>query len=70
MRSYFTRWVSALADALTRSGRDAAASTALAEEIVALIQGAIILARALDEPAVFTRAMTALRARAAKRTQA
>ena len=69
VRSYFTRWVSALADALTRSGRDAAASTALAEEIVAQVQGAIVLARALDEPAVFTRAMTALRARAAERTQ-
>ncbi|WP_412760056.1 TetR/AcrR family transcriptional regulator [Methylobacterium guangdongense] len=65
VRSYFARWVAALAGALERSGRNAAASNALAEEIVAQIQGAIVLARALDDPAVFSRAMTALRARAA-----
>ncbi|MCJ2071884.1 TetR/AcrR family transcriptional regulator [Methylobacterium sp. J-030] len=65
VRSYFARWVAALADALQRSGRDAAGSTALAEEIVVQIQGAIVLSRALDQPAVFSRAMTALRARAA-----
>ena len=65
VRSYFARWVAALAAALERSGRGAAGSTALAEEIVMQIQGAIILARALDDPAVFTRAMSALRAKAA-----
>ncbi|MCJ2018492.1 TetR/AcrR family transcriptional regulator [Methylobacterium sp. E-065] len=65
VRSYFARWVAALAGALERSGRDIAGSTALAEEIVAQIQGAIVLARALDDPAVFTRTITALRARAA-----
>ena len=58
-------WLAALAGALEQSGRDAAASIALAEEIVAQIQGAIVLARALNEPAVFARAMTNLRARAA-----
>ncbi|MCJ2054354.1 TetR/AcrR family transcriptional regulator [Methylobacterium sp. J-070] len=65
VRSYFARWVAALADALGRSGRDAGASVALAEEIVAQIQGAIVLARALDEPALFARAIAALRARVA-----
>lgn len=65
VQSYFARWVAALADALKRSGRDDAASVALAEEVVAQIQGAIVLARALGEPALFTRAMTALRARVA-----
>ncbi|MGU3666575.1 TetR/AcrR family transcriptional regulator [Methylobacterium sp. A49B] len=65
VRSYFARWVAALAEALRRSGRDPVASTALAEEVVAQIQGAIVLARALDEPAVFTRAMTALKGRVA-----
>jgi TetR/AcrR family transcriptional regulator, lmrAB and yxaGH operons repressor len=65
VRSYFARWVAALAEALRRSGRDPMASTALAEEVVAQIQGAIVLARALDEPAVFTRAMTALKGRVA-----
>lgn len=65
VQSYFARWVAALADALKRSGRDDAASVALAEEVVAQIQGAIVLTRALGEPALFTRAMTALRARVA-----
>ena len=65
VRSYFARWVAALADALGRSGRDAGASVALAEEIVAQIQGAIVLARALDEPALFARAIAVLRARVA-----
>ncbi len=41
VRRYFARWVAALAGALEQSGRDAAASIALAEEIVAQIQGAI-----------------------------
>ena len=65
VQGYFARWVSALADALKRSGRDDAASVALAEEVVAQIQGAIVLARALGEPALFTRAMAALRTRIA-----
>ncbi|MGH1575366.1 TetR/AcrR family transcriptional regulator [Methylobacterium sp. P31] len=65
VRSYFARWVAALSDALRRSGRDAAASDALAEEVVAQIQGAIVLARALNEPPLFTRAIAALRARVA-----
>jgi TetR/AcrR family transcriptional regulator, lmrAB and yxaGH operons repressor len=65
VRSYFARWVAALAEALERSGRDRAASVALAEEVVTHIQGALVLARALDEPALFARAMTGLRARVA-----
>jgi TetR/AcrR family transcriptional repressor of lmrAB and yxaGH operons len=65
VRGYFARWVAALADALRRSGQDAAASTALAEEVVAQIQGAIVLARALDQPALFTRALATLRSRMA-----
>lgn len=65
VRGYFARWVAALADALRRAGHGEAASVALAEEIVAQIQGAIVLARALDEPAVFARALDALRSRIA-----
>lgn len=63
VRNYFTRWVAALADALVRSGWDTTAATALAEEIVAGIQGAIVLTRALDDPTVFTRTIARLRAR-------
>jgi AcrR family transcriptional regulator len=65
VRSYFARWIAALAGALERSGRNTAVSNALAEEIVVQVQGAIVLARALDDPAVFSRAMTALRVKAA-----
>jgi len=65
VRDYFARWVSALAYALRRVGGDGPEGTALAEETVAQIQGAIVLARALDEPALFTRALAALRSRIA-----
>lgn len=60
---YFERWVVALTDALRRSGHDERHASALAEEVAAGIQGAIVLARALDEPAVFERAISQLRAR-------
>jgi TetR/AcrR family transcriptional repressor of lmrAB and yxaGH operons len=56
---YFMRWQEALADALCRAGRE----PALAEEAVAGIQGALVLARALDDQAVFDRALARLRAR-------
>jgi AcrR family transcriptional regulator len=65
VHSYFARWVAALTDALRRSGRDEEASAALAEEVVAQIQGAIVLARALDQPALFARALATLRSRLA-----
>ncbi|MCJ2057898.1 TetR/AcrR family transcriptional regulator [Methylobacterium sp. J-048] len=65
VRGYFARWVAALADALRRAGHGEAASAALAEEVVAQIQGAIVLSRALDEPALFTRALATLRSRVA-----
>lgn len=61
VRGYFGRWVSALTSALARSGRDRAQAAALAEEAVAGIQGAIVLARALDDPGVFGRSVAKLR---------
>lgn len=60
---YFARWVKALSSALVRGGRDPEAATARAEEIVAEIQGAIVLARALDDPGAFARALARLRSR-------
>ncbi|MGQ9366231.1 TetR/AcrR family transcriptional regulator [Azospirillum sp. ST 5-10] len=60
---YFARWVEALAGALERGGRSPAEAAALAEETVAGIQGAIVLARALDRPEVFERTVGALRDR-------
>ena len=62
---YFARWVEALEMALRRRGRDQAAARLLAEDIVLGIQGAIVLSRALDDPAVFERAIGQLKRRVA-----
>ncbi len=62
VRDYFSGWVAALAGALTKSGRDKRQAEGLAGEAVAGIQGAIVLARALDDPGAFSRAMAQLRA--------
>jgi TetR/AcrR family transcriptional repressor of lmrAB and yxaGH operons len=61
VRGYFERWIEALCLALIRAGRDTASSAALSEEVVAGIQGAIVLARGLDDPKTFTRAVERLR---------
>lgn len=63
VKSYFARWVDALAGALTRTKRSPASARALAEEVVAGIQGAIVLARALDDPRAFSRALARMRVR-------
>ncbi|MFC0409000.1 TetR/AcrR family transcriptional regulator [Roseomonas elaeocarpi] len=60
---YFARWIGALTGALQRRGLDAAAALALSEEVVTGLQGAIVLARALNEPAVFERAVMRMRGR-------
>jgi AcrR family transcriptional regulator len=57
---YFGRWVKALAGALKRSGCPEA--EALANAVVGDIQGAIVLARALDDTGLFIAAMERLRA--------
>ncbi|WP_044564341.1 TetR/AcrR family transcriptional regulator [Azospirillum sp. B4] len=62
VRGYFAAWVTALAGALERAGRDPAQARADAEEVVAGIQGALVLARALDDTGVFTRTLARLRA--------
>ncbi len=63
VHSYFARWAAALTEALTEAGQSSTDAAALAEEVVAGIQGAIVLARALDDPGVFGRAMAKLRER-------
>lgn len=60
IRGYFTRWIFCLEDALTRGGLEAGAALELAEDSVAGIQGALVLARALDEPEVFLRRLDAI----------
>ncbi len=63
VRGYFTRWIADLGDALTRAGPTRAEAKALAEETVVGVQGAIVLARALNDPGAFGRTVAKLRAR-------
>ncbi|MBB2908470.1 TetR/AcrR family transcriptional regulator [Agrobacterium tumefaciens] len=65
IRGYFVAWVDALQAALVRQGRDAERARVLSEDAVLSIQGAIVLSRALDDPAVFQRAIDQLHSRLA-----
>ncbi len=60
---YFARWVAALGGALVRRGWEAAEAHSRAEEAVLGIQGALVLARATGDRAVFVRAVERLRLR-------
>ena len=55
IRGYFSRWISALAHCLEASTVPSTLAPRLAEDTVAGIQGAIVLARALGEEAAFVR---------------
>lgn len=70
LRRYFALWVEALTGALTRAGHPPETATALAEDIVGGIQGAVVLARALDRPETFERILGCLRARSLPQRQA
>ncbi|MGB7191862.1 MAG: TetR/AcrR family transcriptional regulator [Collimonas pratensis] len=61
--NYFAEWVAALEDALRRNGKDIASAKTLAEEVVGGIQGALVLSRALDRPALFRSALQRLKQR-------
>lgn len=63
VQGYFARWRDALAAALTRAGLPAGEADDRAEEAVLAIQGALVLARALDDPAVFSRSLARLERR-------
>lgn len=63
VQAYFAEWVDALASALERGGRTAAVARELAEDAVGGIQGALVLARAADEPELFMRALERMRLR-------
>ncbi len=63
IRGYFIAWVDALQSALVRQGRDVEQARLLSEDAVLAIQGAIVLSRALDDPAVFERAIGQLHKR-------
>ncbi|MCO4855440.1 TetR/AcrR family transcriptional regulator [Herbaspirillum sp. WGmk3] len=57
VRDYFIAWIDALASALVRTGRKPKEARTLAEEVVGGIQGALVLARALDSTDVFADAL-------------
>ncbi|CAN5321103.1 TetR/AcrR family transcriptional regulator [soil metagenome] len=57
VKTYFIGWVDALAAALRRLGDDKAEARRKAEHAVLEIQGALVIARALDDPKVFSRAL-------------
>ena len=61
VQSYFARWIEALASALQRGGKSEIDARHAAEEAVLAIQGAIVLARALDDTGPFTRTIARLR---------
>lgn len=63
VQAYFAEWIDALAAALERGGRAAPLARELAEDAVGGIQGALVLARAADEPALFMRALERMRMR-------
>jgi AcrR family transcriptional regulator len=57
IQRYFSGWIGALRDALVRSGRSTDTATLDAENAVLTIQGALVLSRALDDKALFSRAI-------------
>jgi len=57
VKVYFAGWVDALAAALRRLGGGKAEARRKAEQAVLEIQGALVLARAFDDPKVFSRAL-------------
>jgi TetR/AcrR family transcriptional repressor of lmrAB and yxaGH operons len=63
IKSYFAAWIEALAQALVRAGQDEAMARDRAEEAVAAIQGALVLARALDDTDAFRRSLARIEAR-------
>ncbi|WP_055109506.1 TetR/AcrR family transcriptional regulator [Paenibacillus ihumii] len=60
VHQYFRRWMDSLCGALVRAGADTEASKAVSEEVVAGIQGGLILARALQDEAIFERTLAGL----------
>lgn len=65
VHDYFRDWIDALAGALTRAGVAADTASALALDVVAGIQGGLVMARALDRPEAFTEILGRLSARMA-----
>ncbi|MBA2400733.1 MAG: TetR/AcrR family transcriptional regulator [Bradyrhizobium sp.] len=63
VQDYFSRWNDALALALRRAGFSAGVSRRRSADALLTIQGALVLARALDDAKVFGQAMADMKAR-------
>ena len=63
IRGYFATWAEALEGALIRAGHGPKKARGRAEEALATIQGALVLGRALHDPAVFPRILARLKKR-------
>ncbi|WP_019644283.1 TetR/AcrR family transcriptional regulator [Novispirillum itersonii] len=63
---YFRRWHDALTAALVRLPLPDDQAAALSEEILSRIQGGLVLARSLNDPACFVRELDRIRARLAR----
>jgi TetR/AcrR family transcriptional regulator, lmrAB and yxaGH operons repressor len=63
IRRYFERWITSLAAAQRSGGQSEEAACAAAIEVVAAIQGGIVLSRALNKPEIFTQVIERQRAR-------
>ncbi|KZB56659.1 TetR/AcrR family transcriptional regulator [Thalassospira xiamenensis] len=57
IRDYFAVWQRSLQQALVRVGHDVDRASDIAEDAILSIQGALVLSRAMDDTAVFERAM-------------
>lgn len=68
--AYFTAWTNALAFALKRIGFSPTDAKASAEDIVANIQGALVLARSQNNPKIFARTLKRLQKRIVATTNA
>ncbi len=62
IKLYFARWIKALRGALTRGGVEPREARLLAETAVGGIQGALVLARAVKDPKIFSRQLARLAA--------
>lgn len=60
VQSMLQRWMGAIADILIQDGMNASLAQARSEEAVVVIQGALIVARALGDVGVFERSMQRL----------
>ncbi len=63
LSGYFGEWIATLTAALVRAGRSPPEAVALAEDAVAGVQGALVLARGLGDPGAFSRALERIGAR-------